>query len=54
MNHFLSNARLHLGASYYPERWSEEHWTAEDFKQAAFAVAILSIEKIEKLQRHGQ
>src|SRR5687767_8240162 len=31
MNNFLSGARLHLGASYYPEHWSEEHW-AEDIR----------------------
>ena len=41
MNNFLSNARLHLGASYYPEHWSEEHW-AEDIRlmqQAGMTVA---------------
>ena len=31
MNNFLSNERLHLGASYYPEHWSEEHW-AQDIR----------------------
>ena len=31
MNNFLSSTRLHLGASYYPEHWSEEHW-AEDIR----------------------
>jgi len=29
MNNFLSNARLHLGASYYPEHWSEEQWAKD-------------------------
>ena len=31
MKNFLSSARLHLGASFYPEHWSEEHW-AEDIR----------------------
>jgi len=40
MNSFLSNSRLHLGASYYPEHWSEDHW-AEDIRlmqEAGFTV----------------
>jgi beta-galactosidase len=38
---FLSASRLHLGASYYPEHWSEECWP-EDIRlmqEAEFSVA---------------
>lgn len=45
MNNFLSNERLHLGASYYPEHWSEEHWAAEEFRLAGYAMVILSPSK---------
>lgn len=28
-NSFLSTARLHLGASYYPEHWTEDRWSED-------------------------
>jgi beta-galactosidase len=39
-----SSSRLHLGAAYYPEHWSEEHWT-EDIRlmrEAGLTVARLA------------